>query len=362
MQNMKTAYIGLGSNLGDRAEYIEQALRMLGQTDGIKVVAVSKTIETSPLERPGQPNYLNAVVQIETSLKAAELFTITTGIENTLRRVRTEKWSPRTIDLDLLLYEDEVINTELLTIPHSQMHLRSFVLKGLCQLAQEMRHPVLKRSVRTLADRLNGRDFTINPDVPQLISVAGLIGVGKTTLTTNLTRVLSCKAVYEEYDTNPFLQQVYAGKTEMALDSELYFLVSRVRQLNPAVLQKGTITIADYAFEAELIYSKRLLDPQQLELHNQIFPHLAANVTKPALAIYMQDSPRNCLKRIHDRNRPYEQGIELDFLEKLSGDYDNLFAQWHSCPVLRISKSDFDCTKADDIAELIDQIKHYTLL
>ncbi|MHC4639288.1 MAG: 2-amino-4-hydroxy-6-hydroxymethyldihydropteridine diphosphokinase [Planctomycetota bacterium] len=362
MQNSKTAYIGLGSNIGDRALYIEQTLGMLKEIPEIEVRRVSDIIETAALMRGDQPNYLNAVVQIKTSLQPDELFAKIMGIENALGRVRDEKWSPRTIDLDLLLYEDEVIKNDLLTIPHSQMHLRSFVLKGLCQLDPELQHPVLKLSVRTLAQRLNGCDFAINPDVPQLISIAGVIGVGKTTLATNLAKAFSCKAVFEEYDTNPFLAQVYAGRGELALDSELYFLTSRAGQLNPDSLQKGKVVITDYIFDKELIYAKRLLDSQQLDLHEKIYQPFASMATKPVLIIYMQDSAENCLSRICKRNRPYEQQIELDFLQQLSDDYDSLFDRWKTCPVIRLSESDFDCTQQDNITQLLDQIRHYVVL
>jgi deoxyguanosine kinase len=273
--------------------------------------------------------------------------------------VRSEKWSARTIDLDLLLFGRDIINLPHLTVPHPQMHLRSFVLKGLRQLNGDLLHPVIKEPISELADRLGGCDFVLNPDVPQLISMAGIIGVGKTTLARKLSKRLGCKIFLEPYNTNPFLPAVYAGKKELALDSQLYFLTNRTKQLNRDTLPAGRITISDYIFDKELIYAKLLLSRQQLPLYKKIYPQFAEKVTQPVLIIYMLDSPKKCLERIHKRNRPYEQKIKLQFLEALDSAHRRLFADWKTCPVIRLSGSNFNCTKTADINRLANQIKHY---
>ena len=191
MMKSTTAYIGLGSNLGDRRAYIKRAIKMLAETKYIQVCSVSDVIETNPLGQVNQPKYLNAVAEIKTSLSAQGLHKTLVGIETALGRARGEKWLPRTIDLDLLLFGQEVVNLPHLTIPHPQMHLRSFVLKGLQQLNPNLLHPVIQESVSELANRLGGCDFVLNPDVPQLISMAGVIGVGKTTLARKLSNLLA---------------------------------------------------------------------------------------------------------------------------------------------------------------------------
>jgi deoxyadenosine/deoxycytidine kinase len=229
------------------------------------------------------------------------------------------------------------------------------VLKGLCQLNGEMIHPVMEVSLDELNARLNGCDFALDPDMPQLVSIAGNIGVGKTTLAKKLANRLGCEVLFEPYDENPFLPDVYAGKNELALDSQLYFLTGRARQLDPNKLQTEKICISDYIFDKELIYAKRLLDAKQFALYEEIYPPFAAQAAAPALVIYMQDPAQNCLERIHRRNRPYEQQIELQFLQKLDSDYERLFEQWKSCPVIRISTS--QSTDADSVA---NQIKNYT--
>jgi len=359
MNKHRTAYIGLGSNLGNREDFIRKALKMLGETDNVEVVRTSDIIETAPLSAGNQPNYLNAVAEIRTSLTAEILHKIMLDIETSLGRIREGKWSPRTIDLDLLLFGGEVINTDKLIVPHPQMHLRSFVLKGLCQLNGDLVHPVIKESMNELASRLGGADFAINPARPQLISMAGTIGVGKTTLTKKLAELFGCKILLEPYDTNPFLPQVYAGRKDLALDSQLYFLTVRVSQLNPEALGKGQIIISDYLFKKELIYARRLLNPPQMALYEKIYPLLGAMVAEPVLVIYLRDSAQKCLERIHKRNRSYEQKIEPEFLEAIDSDYEQLLTDWKTCPVIRKQLSEFNCTGDSDIENLANQIRRY---
>ena len=161
---MKTAYIGLGSNLGDRQGYIDQALKALAGVEKVSLVRVSDIIETAALGDTPQYSYLNAVAQLETSLDAGSLHQVLIDIEKKIGRKRTKKWSARTIDLDLLLFDDEIIKTESLTVPHPQMHLRSFVLDGLCQLNPSLVHPMLRETARELSRRLGGADFVLRPD------------------------------------------------------------------------------------------------------------------------------------------------------------------------------------------------------
>ncbi len=358
---MTTAYIGLGSNLGNRQDHINNALKMLAEASDIEVVRASELIETAPLAQAEQPNYLNAVAELRTTLSPDDLLKTLVNIETALGRNRQEKWSSRIIDLDILLYGTGVIDSPHLTIPHPQIHLRSFVLEGLCELNAGLLHPVMNESVCELANRLNGCDFVHNPHLPQLVSIAGIIGVGKTTLAKKLSNRLGCQMLPEPYDTNPFMPDVYAGKKELALDSQLYFLTSRVEQLNHNALKNGQIYITDYIFDKELIYSSQTLTPEQLTLYEKIYQPLKHKVTLPVLVIYLVDSTQNCLERIHKRNRPYEQKIEQQFLENLDAGYEQLLKHWKTCPVIRRQASELDYTDDANIDHLTNQIKCYTV-
>jgi deoxyadenosine/deoxycytidine kinase len=202
-------------------------------------------------------------------------------------------------------------------------------------------------------------NFVLDPQAPQLVSVAGIIGVGKTTLAKNLAEILPGEVLFEPYNTNPFLPEVYAGRHEFALDSQLYFLVNRAKQLDPHALARDKVFVTDYVFDKEMIYARRLLSPVQLALYEALYEPIAQRVAMPVLVIYLQDTPAHCLQRIHGRNRPYEQGITLEFLEALDGDYRRLFEGWKACPVLRVPASRLTGYHAPVIEHLVLQIRAY---
>ena len=127
-------YIGIGSNLGDRAKYIKSAIEKLKETRGIEVKRVSKIYETEPVGGSKQGKYLNGVIEIETHLEPRELMAELEAIEKQLGRERSVKNAPRTIDLDILLYGDKKINKPDLKIPHPRMYEREFVMKPLKEL------------------------------------------------------------------------------------------------------------------------------------------------------------------------------------------------------------------------------------
>lgn len=127
-------YIGIGSNLGDRKKFIDQAIQSLKETEGIKVKRISNIYETEPMGGPKQGKYLNGAIEIETRLEPRELLVKLKGIEEQLGRVRTVKNAPRTIDLDILLYGDKKIDEFDLKIPHPRMWEREFVMKPLKDL------------------------------------------------------------------------------------------------------------------------------------------------------------------------------------------------------------------------------------
>ncbi len=361
MSEETIAYIALGGNIPDRQSYIGKALKMLGEAPGVSLIRNSDIIETKPLAQMDQSDFLNTVAEVKTGLTADQLHEKLLGIETSLGRVRKEKWSARTIDLDLLLFGERIINTPSLTVPHPRMHLRSFVLAGLCQLKPDLVHPVLKVSVKELTSRLGGQNFFIDPERPQLVSVAGIIGAGKTTLVKKIAGPLAAEMIFEPYDTNPFLPKVYAGDKELALDSQFYFLSARLKQLAPDTLPARRIAVSDYIFDKEMIYAKQLLDEIQLNLYNRLYGYLSSTVAAPVLAIYLKAPVDICAERIHSRNRSYEQKIDPAFLHALSDDYDRLFANWNNSPVITIRIPEFDCTRRGDIENLLTHLRSYVI-
>ena len=160
-----TAYIALGGNLGDRRTYMDRALAELRARSGVKVVRVSSVYETAPVGGPaGQGPYLNAAAELRADLAPAALLQLLMDVESGLGRVRAERDGPRTIDLDLLLYDDVVRDDPQLTLPHPRLHQRLFVLQPLAEIAPGLIHPVLKRAIADLlGDLLQLRPFGPSP-------------------------------------------------------------------------------------------------------------------------------------------------------------------------------------------------------
>lgn len=154
---MTTVYIGLGSNVGDRVDYLRRALSLLDKHPMIRVRKVSSFYETEPLEYPDQGWFINAAAEIETDLPPMPLLDALQGIEKQLQRQRSIRWGPRTIDLDILLFGEELIAEARLQVPHIRMHDRAFVLIPLAEIAPEALHPILGTTMQELTDALPKR-------------------------------------------------------------------------------------------------------------------------------------------------------------------------------------------------------------
>lgn len=151
---MPIAYIGLGSNLKDRMRNLSEATELIEENSKIKVLKRSSVYQTEPVGVKDQPDFLNMVLEVETALSPSELLDFLQDVEKKMRRKRERKWGPRNIDLDLLLYENKVMSSAKLTLPHPRMHLRKFVLIPLAEIAKDKVHPTLKKSITELFEDL----------------------------------------------------------------------------------------------------------------------------------------------------------------------------------------------------------------
>lgn len=158
----ETVYIGMGSNLGDRERNLLGALEALSRIDAVAVTRCSSLFDSAPVGPP-QPRYLNAVVELDCELSPSRLLGILKHIERDLGRERSVRWGPRTIDLDILLWQGRVIAEPNLQVPHLGLHQRRFALEPLCELAPDAEHLVLRVTVQDLLRRLGPQDVVPHP-------------------------------------------------------------------------------------------------------------------------------------------------------------------------------------------------------
>jgi 2-amino-4-hydroxy-6-hydroxymethyldihydropteridine diphosphokinase len=146
---MNTVYLAFGSNLGDRGHNIQSAITQLERL-GVKMIRSSKLYETEPVGKTDQPEFYNLVAEFHTTQSPGDLVLHIHSVERALKRVRKEKWGPRTIDIDVLFYGDQVIDLPGLNVPHPRIQERNFVLIPLNEIAPDFAHPIYKKSVREL--------------------------------------------------------------------------------------------------------------------------------------------------------------------------------------------------------------------
>ena len=148
-------YLGLGANVGNREETLKKAIEMLDAENEIQLLKTSSFIETKPESKVKQPDFLNGAIEIRTILTPRELLNVTQAIENKLGRVSKGNYDPRTIDIDILFYEDDILAEDDLVVPHPMVQDRGFVLKPLSEIAPEFQHPIFQESVEQMLANVN---------------------------------------------------------------------------------------------------------------------------------------------------------------------------------------------------------------
>ena len=192
------------------------------------------------------------------------------------------------------------------------------------------------------------------------IVIEGPIGVGKTSLARRLARSFGSELILEQADENPFLERFYRNPKSAALQTQLFFLFQRTRQLEDMRQQDlfDTVRVADYLIDKDRLFARLTLDDEEYALYEQIFARLATDTPIPDLVVYLQAPSDVLLERIARRGIRYEQQIEREYLEKLQEAYARFFLAYDASPLLIVNAAQADFVNNDeDYGQLFDQIK-----
>ncbi|WP_374398672.1 2-amino-4-hydroxy-6-hydroxymethyldihydropteridine diphosphokinase [Flavobacterium sp.] len=364
--------LSLGSNQGNRLETIKSCIDLI-HSEVATVVKVSRIYETPAWGFESEPFY-NAAILIHTSKSAQKILNQVLKVEKKLGRVRSKDsgYQARIIDVDIIAFDEEIISTETLQVPHPLMQNRKFVLQPMLDLGLNWEHPILKKSVSQLlvqtedTSEIIAVQSIISPiEKLQLqqfnyIAIEGNIGAGKTTLSTKLSEDCNAKLVLERFADNPFLPKFYKDQSRYAFPLEMSFLADRYQQLSDDLAQFDLFkdfVVADYHIFKSLIFAKVTLQEDEFRLYKTMFDIIHKEMPKPDLYVYLYQNTERLLGNIKKRGRSYEQEIPADYLEKINQGYLDYIKTQTDLNVLIIDVSDLDFVKKqEDYVFLLNEI------
>ncbi len=377
MAALKTTYLALGSNLENRAYFLQKAVFLLHERAG-SIQKISPVYEAPAWGFESDP-FLNCCLSLETSLSPQELLEVVLRIESELGRERrnVSGYQSRTIDIDILYYDNLITDSETLKVPHPQLEQRRFVLKPLADIAPQCYHPVLKKDTRNLLQEckdhsvLNKTGIRLFRDLQELftalnfVAIEGNIGAGKTSLAHKIAEDFSAKLVLERFADNPFLPKFYEDQARYAFPLEMSFMADRYQQFTEDTSQFDlfkNFMVSDYDVYKSLIFAKITLQPDEYLLYRKVFNFMYQEVKKPRLYVYLYQTTERLLDNIKKRGRSYEQQIAPEYLEKINRGYFDFIKSYPEQQnlILDVSELDFVNSKAD-YAFLLDQLVRFTV-
>ncbi len=377
MKEAKTIYLSLGSNLGNRLFNLQRAVLLLQKELG-SILEISGVYRSPSWGFDGE-DFLNACLSLETKKTPAEVLHIILKVEKEMGRQRSEGegYQSRNIDIDLLYYNSEIIQTDELTVPHPQMQLRRFVLKPLADIAPQFYHPVLGKDTRNLLQEC--KDKTSLQQTPHklypsrellfsqlhLVAIEGNIGAGKTTLARKIANEHNAKLVLERFADNPFLPKFYNDQSRYAFPLEMSFLADRYQQFTDDTTQFDlfkNFMVSDYDIYKSLIFAQITLQKEEFKLYRKMFNFMYKEVKKPDIYIFLYQRTERLLENIKKRGRGYEQGIDKEYLEKINRGYFDFLKGFPHRKSLIIDIADLDFVEnTTDYELIIDKILEQSL-
>lgn len=357
MESQHQVVLSLGTNQGNRIRNIENCIELIHQEVGT-VIKISKIYET-PSWGFDSDAFYNCALVLHTFMSANAILTKILNIEKQLGRVRNKalEYQSRSIDIDLIAFNEEIIDTSTLQVPHPLMQNRNFVLLPMQDLNLNWIHPVLHKkvtelieispdeSVCTFVQNLKNPLDSIPLEQFNYIAFEGNIGAGKTTLATKIAEDFNAKTVLERFADNPFLPKFYEDQNRYAFPLEMSFLADRYKQLSDDLAQFDLFKdfiVADYHIFKSLIFAKVTLAEDEYRLYKTLFDIVYKEMPKPDLYIYLYQNTERLLTNIKKRGRSYEQNIPADYLDKINTGYLDYIKSQTDLNVLIIDVSDRD--------------------
>ena len=370
MQNQ--VVLSIGSNKGDRLQNIEKAIEMLHSEVGT-VIKVSGLYESASWGFVGD-NFYNCAVLMHIHKPINKILKSIQKIEKKLGRIKaTNGYEDRTIDLDIISFNNEIIALDNLQIPHPEMHNRLFVLLPMTDLKIDYFHPVLNKKLINLIDDCKDNSeckFISDLAAPlekislnslNYIAIEGNIGAGKTTLATKIAEDFNAKILLEGFADNPFLPKFYKDQNRYAFPLEMSFLADRYQQLSNDLAQFDLFkdfVVADYHIFKSLIFAKVTLQDDEFRLYKTLFDIIYKEMPKPDLYVYLYQNTNRLLQNIKRRGRSYEKEIQSDYLEKINRGYLDYIKSQTDLNILIIDVSNRDFVgNQSDYCYILDEIK-----
>jgi len=373
MDLFKKYHISIGSNIGDRFENIQSSLDLIHSRIA-SFTAISSVYESESIGFKGNDFY-NICASFFSSKSPHLVMQQLLEVEKTLGRNRSEetKYISRIIDIDIILIEDLVIDSEVLKVPHIEMCNRRFVMEPLIEIDPNLIHPVRKISLREIYGKLNQnqknqkKDLVLNNPANLLsirnynyIAIEGNIGSGKTSLSKKISADFNTKLMLERYIDNPFLVKFYENPRDFAFKLEMSFLADRYQQTNEDLSQLNFFSkniISDYDIHKSLIFSKINLNSDEFNLYRKLFYSLYKSIVKPDLIIFLNQTIENLKVNIKKRGRDYESSISEEYLKSINKSYSDFFKSRPDLNVKFIDVSEIDFVKNRlDYLSIINQI------
>jgi len=373
MKSQHQVVLSIGSNQGNRLENIENCINLIHEEIGT-VIQVSKLYET-PAWGFESDAFYNCALLLHSYSSAQKILNQVLKVEKQLGRVRSDQqgYQSRIIDIDLIAFDDHIIESEKLQIPHPLMQNRKFVLLPMQDLKLSWKHPVLQKtvselititpddSVCTVVQNLKNPLEEIPLDQFNYIAFEGNIGAGKTTLVQKIAEDFNAKMVLERFADNPFLPKFYKDQNRYAFPLEMSFLADRYQQLSDDLAQFDLFkdfVIADYHIFKSLIFAKITLAEDEYRLYRNLFDIIYKEMPKPDLYVYLYQNTSRLLQNIKKRGRNYEQNISADYLDKINNGYLDYIKSQTDLNVLIIDVSDRDFVKKhEDYLFILNEIK-----